>query len=195
MAGVGSSNISFSGLRTAWNEVAFAGGSDPTASSSAVHPGIAISEFHGATFTSGDPIDANGAGDSVSIDTHFKDRTFGTADFIFYLQVTNDGSIMDGNEAFYVQIRSNSGDDVTSEEIAVGDAETLEIVDDSTPTSGITINFVDNLQNNLTGITLSDGMSGSITYTAPGSGGAAAITFGATGSESTPLTMGILAEA
>jgi hypothetical protein len=71
-AAVGTSSISFSGLRTSWGNASYAGGSDPGSST------ISISEFHGATFTSGSPIDANGAGDSVSIDTHFKGRTFGS---------------------------------------------------------------------------------------------------------------------
>ena len=69
-ATVDSSAISFSHLRTAWQNASFAGGSDPGAST------ISISEFNGATFTSGDPIAAT-PGDAVSIDTHFKGRTFG----------------------------------------------------------------------------------------------------------------------
>lgn len=93
MAGVGTSSISFSGLRTSWGNASYAGGSDPAASNSAVHPGIAISEFHGATFTSGNPIDANGAGDSVSIDTHFKGRTFGSSATTYYLQLNNDDAL------------------------------------------------------------------------------------------------------
>ena len=71
-ATVDSSSISFSHLQTAWSNASFAGGSDPGTST------ISISEFHGATFTSGDPIDANAPGDSVSIETHFKERTFGS---------------------------------------------------------------------------------------------------------------------
>ena len=39
MAAVGSSNISFSGLRTAWGSASYAGGSDPGATN------ISISEF------------------------------------------------------------------------------------------------------------------------------------------------------
>jgi len=71
-AAVGTSSISFSGLRTSWGNASYAGGSDPGSST------LSISEFPAPPFTSGSPIDANGAGDSVSIDTHFKGRTFGS---------------------------------------------------------------------------------------------------------------------
>jgi hypothetical protein len=191
-ADVGTSSISFSGLRTAWSNASYAGGSDPGSST------ISISEFHGATFTSGDPINADEAGDSVSINTHFKGRTFGSASSTFYLKITNDGDVMNFDTSFFVQIRGNSGDDVNSDEVHFGalDAVTLEIVDDSIPTSGITINFVsgDASGPNLTSITLSGGMHSDITYTAPGSGGATSITFASTGSSLSPLTMGISAQ-
>ena len=69
MSSVGSSNISFSGLRTAWGNARYVGGSDPGASN------ISLSEFRGATFTSGDTIPASG---SISI-SNFASKTFGSS--------------------------------------------------------------------------------------------------------------------
>ncbi len=71
MSSVGSSNISFSGLRTAWGNARYVGGSDPGASN------ISLSEFRGATFTSGsgDTIPASG---SISI-SDFASKTFGSS--------------------------------------------------------------------------------------------------------------------
>ena len=39
---------------------------------------ISLADFDGATFTSGDPIDADGS-PALSIETHFCGRTFGSA--------------------------------------------------------------------------------------------------------------------
>ena len=93
---------------------------------------------------------------------------------------------------------NNSGDDVNSDEVHFGSASavTLEIVDDSTPTSGITINFVsgDASGPDLNSITLSVGMHSDITYSPPLGGGATSITFASTGSSISPLTMGIAAQ-
>ena len=68
MAGVGTTNISFSGLRTAWGNASYAGGSDPGATD------ISLSEFHGATFTDGNSAPTSG---EISI-SDFSGKTFGT---------------------------------------------------------------------------------------------------------------------
>jgi hypothetical protein len=70
MAAVGSSNISFSGLRTAWGSASYAGGSDPGATN------ISISEFRGATFTDSTTVPTGSA--SISIGSHFRNKTFGS---------------------------------------------------------------------------------------------------------------------
>ena len=44
---VGSSNISFSGLRESWGAASYVGGSDPGSGSNS---NISLSEFRGATF-------------------------------------------------------------------------------------------------------------------------------------------------
>lgn len=69
MAGVGSSNISFSGLRTAWGNASYIGGSDPGSSN------ISLSEFRNAIFTNGTSIPGSG---EISINDDFKDKTFGS---------------------------------------------------------------------------------------------------------------------
>ena len=200
MPDVGSLNISFSGLRGNYNT----GGLDDADDDSGLNAGntnTALSDFRTANFDDDSAVPSGS--DAISIGSHFRNKTFGSASSTYYLKVTNDGSIM-GNATLFVQIRHNSGDDVNSAEIHYGaeSAVTLEIVDDSTPTSGITINFVNDVGIDLTNIVLSDGsggttaMSGSITYIAPGLlGGATSITFGATGTSEIPLTMGITADA
>lgn len=196
-AASGGNDISLNDLRLSYvnngNNGAWSSGDGKDSSEATV----SFSHFNGATFTSGDPIDGDGS-PALSIGTHFCDRTFGSASSTFYLKITNDGDVMNFDTSFFVQIRGNSGDDVNSDEVHFGalDAVTLEIVDDSIPTSGITINFVsgDASGPNLTSITLSGGMHSDITYTAPGSGGATSITFASTGSSLSPLTMGISAQ-
>lgn len=81
MAGVGSSNISFSGLRSSWGNVSYAGGSDPGSTN------ISLSEFRNAILTDGTSIPASG---EISIKDDFKDKIFGyenntfvTSDFNF----------------------------------------------------------------------------------------------------------------
>jgi len=68
-ADVGTSSISFSGMRTAWGAAGYNGGSDPGSSN------ISLSEFRGAQLTKGDPIPSSG---SISINT-LKGRTFKAA--------------------------------------------------------------------------------------------------------------------
>tara|TARA_B100000575_G_scaffold1167_1_gene886 strand:- start:1413 stop:2222 length:810 start_codon:yes stop_codon:yes gene_type:complete len=75
MAGIGSSSISFSGLRTAWGNASYVGGSDPGASN------ISLSEFRNATFTDGTSVPASG---QISLDTNFKGKTFGSSDSFTY---------------------------------------------------------------------------------------------------------------
>tara|TARA_B100001094_G_scaffold196889_1_gene190925 strand:- start:938 stop:2869 length:1932 start_codon:yes stop_codon:yes gene_type:complete len=83
MAGVGSSSISFSSLRTAWGNSSYLGGSDPGSSN------ISISEFRGAEFTDGSSIPDSG---QISIDSNFKGKTFGSSSKSF---VTNDFNFND----------------------------------------------------------------------------------------------------
>ena len=74
MAGVGSTNISFSGLRTAWGNASYAGGSDPGATN------ISLSEFRGATFTNGTTAPSSG---EISINDDFKGKTFGSSSIVY----------------------------------------------------------------------------------------------------------------
>lgn len=83
MAGVGSSSISFSGLRTAWGNSSYLGGSDPGSSN------ISISEFRNAEFTDGTSVPSSG---QISIDSNFKDKTFGSSSNSF---VTGDFNFND----------------------------------------------------------------------------------------------------
>lgn len=87
MAGIGSTNISFSGLRTAWGNASYAGGSDPGATN------ISLSEFYGATFTDGTRAPVSG---EISIND-FSGKTFGP---IIYL---NSSAISSGNKGTSVQ--------------------------------------------------------------------------------------------
>lgn len=68
MAGVGTEDISFSSLRTAWGNASYTGGSDPGATN------ISLSEFYGATFTDGTSAPASG---EISI-SDFSGKTFGS---------------------------------------------------------------------------------------------------------------------
>ena len=72
-AATGGSNISFSQLRTSWdNAGAFNGGSDPSDGSG---ENLRIFNFDGATLSDGTSIDADGS-PAVSIGTHFCGKTF-----------------------------------------------------------------------------------------------------------------------
>ena len=69
-ADVGTSSISFSGMRTAWGTVSYNGGSDPGSTN------ISLSEFRGAQFTNSTSVPSSG---SISINTNFKGKTFKSA--------------------------------------------------------------------------------------------------------------------
>ena len=70
---VGTSNISFSGLRASWGAAGYVGGTDPGSGSDS---NISLSEFRGATFTTG-PSVPDGSDEEISINDDFKERTFG----------------------------------------------------------------------------------------------------------------------
>lgn len=68
---VPNSDISFSVLRDKWAAASpsFPGGGDPGDQNN-----VSLSEFRGATFTSGDPVPSSG---QISINNDFKGRTYG----------------------------------------------------------------------------------------------------------------------
>ena len=78
MAGVGTTNISFSGLRTAWGNASYTGGSDPGSSN------LSLSEFRNATFTDGTSVPSSG---QISLNTNFKGKTFGSTNITNHIQV------------------------------------------------------------------------------------------------------------
>ena len=144
MATIDSSSISFSHLQDAWSNASpnFAGGSDPGTSN------ISISEFHGATFTSGSAIEAE-AGDSVSIDTHFKGRTFGSGTVaLTSVSITGDTNPFTtmGNPYTYTAVPNSGATGVTytwewddsGEQQGIPASSTGGIVDGDTITPDIT---------------------------------------------------------
>tara|TARA_B100002019_G_scaffold215743_1_gene188339 strand:+ start:1877 stop:3853 length:1977 start_codon:yes stop_codon:yes gene_type:complete len=83
MTNIGDTNIKFSVLRQRWSESSFlkadgTNGTDPGLTN------ISLSEFRGALFTDGESVPDNG---SISINTHFKNNIFGSANKSF---VTDD---------------------------------------------------------------------------------------------------------
>ena len=107
MAGIGSSNISFSGLKTAWENAGYAGGSDPGSSN------ISLSEFRNATFSDGTSVPASG---QISINTNFKDKIFGntytTGDFNFHINFSGE------NDRLYPVSKASSTSSTTNSKIA-----------------------------------------------------------------------------
>lgn len=97
MASVGTTNISLNGLRTAWGNAGYAGGSDPGGSN------IALSAFRGATFTDGTSIPTSG---EISIDDDFKGKTFGTSSIVY-----NTGSfrVYDNWSAYSTKLKGTTG--------------------------------------------------------------------------------------
>ena len=77
-ASVGSSSISFSGLRTAWGNASYAGGSDPGSSN------ISLSEFRNATFSDGSSVPSSG---EISINDDFANKTFGSSNITNHIQI------------------------------------------------------------------------------------------------------------
>ena len=82
---IGTSYISFSGLRSAWGEASYVGGSDPGSGSNS---NISLSEFRGATFTNDTSV-PDDSDEEISIEDDFKNKTFGSSD-----SVTNTVEIM-----------------------------------------------------------------------------------------------------
>lgn len=99
MAGVGSTNISFNSLRTAWGNASYAGGSDPGSTN------ISLSEFRGATFTDGTSVPSSG---EISINDDFKDKTFGSSSTSI---VYNTGSfrVYDNWSAYSTKLKGTTG--------------------------------------------------------------------------------------
>lgn len=99
MAGVGSGDISFSSLRTAWGNASYVGGSDPGTTN------ISLSEFRGATFTDGTSVPSSG---EISIDDDFKDKTFGSSTSSI---VYNTGSfrVYDNWSAYSAKLKGTTG--------------------------------------------------------------------------------------
>jgi hypothetical protein len=97
MAGVGPSSISFSGMRTAWGVAGYLGGSDPGSTN------ISLSEFRGSQFTDGTSVPSSG---SISIDTDFKDKTFGSSSIVY-----NTGSfrVYDNWSAYSTKLKGTTG--------------------------------------------------------------------------------------
>lgn len=67
---VGTSDITFSGLRSAWGNAGYSGGTDPGSTN------IQLSEFRGANFTDGTTVPNSG---EISINDDFKGKTFGSS--------------------------------------------------------------------------------------------------------------------
>mgnify|MGYP001256974108 CR=1 FL=1 len=115
---VGSSNISFLGLRNNWNSVGTPGGSDPGTTN------ISLAEFRGATFTDGTTVPGlPGSGEEISINDDFKGKTFGTSaspefEWYYYAYGSNTGTIyiywLDSGGAL-VELRTISGQQHTGQ--------------------------------------------------------------------------------
>lgn len=88
MTNIGDTNISFSLLRQRWSESSFLK-SDGTNGTDPGSTNISLSEFRGALFTDGESVPNNG---EVSINTHFKNNIFGSANNSF---VTSDFNFND----------------------------------------------------------------------------------------------------
>ena len=79
MTDIGDQNISFSLLRTRWSESSFLK-SDGTNGTDPGSTNISLSEFRGALFTNGTNVPDNG---EISINSHFKNNVFGSANNSF----------------------------------------------------------------------------------------------------------------
>lgn len=79
MTDIGDQNISFSLLRTRWSESSFLK-SDGTNGTDPGSTNISLSEFRGALFTNGESVPNNG---EISINSHFKNNVFGSANNSF----------------------------------------------------------------------------------------------------------------
>tara|TARA_Y100001935_G_C17310618_1_gene515806 strand:+ start:933 stop:2924 length:1992 start_codon:yes stop_codon:yes gene_type:complete len=97
MPSVGSTDISFNSLRTAWGNAGYAGGSDPGSTN------ISLSEFRGATFTGGTSVPSSG---EISIKDDFKDKTFGSSSIVY-----NTGSfrVYDNWSAYSTKLKGTTG--------------------------------------------------------------------------------------
>ena len=111
---IGTQHISFSGLRAAWSATGYAPGSDPGGGSNS---NISLSEFRGATFTSGPSVPSD-SDEEISINDDFKGRTFGSVPYEFAINVGGtyaiSGSLSSispssSGYAFTTQIGSNIG--------------------------------------------------------------------------------------
>ena len=197
-AAVAGNNISFNNLRLSYvnngNNGAWSNG-DAKDSNGAK---FSLSEFNGATFTSGDTINGDGS-QSLSIRSHFCDNTFGSSATTYYLQINNDDALTNIrytiDASTYLSWTSGAGGDPTNAVItAIGNSGELVYTDTNNEIS-VSIQRQDSEGKwaNASSITLFDtsGGSGLTVPITPTADNTFTITWTATGSPGSPQILGI----
>ena len=192
-AAVGSSNISLSGLRTAYNN----GGLDDADDDSGLNAGTSntsLDDFRTANFTDSSSVPAGSA--AISIGTHFRNKTFGSAATTYYLRIHNDSAM----SPFFYTITDNSGAFVggtsaTGAVTAFGNSGQLEFLDaNGSITLTITNATGDPLVNGEVNQALSaTTVSPDLTYTGSGADGVGTLAWdeGEGGADGSPSTINI----
>ena len=196
MAGVGSSNISFSSLRTSYN----AGGLDDADDDSGLNAGTtntALSDFRGATFDDDSSIPGGSA--AISISSHFRNKTFGSSATTYYLQLNNDDALTNIrytiDPSTYSSWTSGAGGAPNNTVINAFHNSGELVYTDSNTVISVSIQRQDSEGNwaNATSITGFDtsGGSGLTVPSTPTPGHTFTITWSATGSSGSPQVLGL----
>lgn len=152
---------------------------------------VSLSEFNGATFTSGDPIDGDGS-QSLSIKNHFCNNTFGSSTTTYYLQIDNEGTI----NSFQYEISNissmisgNQGPNLLGP-MGMGSDSSGELKYSDT-NNEITINITDPADSPVTVNNINAGIGLSVTESTPIANGIITLTLSDTGSSGSPLILSI----
>ena len=122
---VGTSDISFSGLQSAYAGTSLTNAADNSGLNSGT-ANTSMADFRGATFTDGNSVPASG---EISISAHMRGKTFGSSATTLTIKATYVGSEAESGVSFFVDSNSATAVPLTSEDYNFSSAQTTTTSD------------------------------------------------------------------
>lgn len=122
---VGTSDISFSGLQSAYAGTSLTNAADNSGLNSGT-ANTSMADFRGATFTDGNSVPASG---EISISTHMRGKTFGSSATTLTIKATYVGSEAESGVSFFVDSNSATSVPLTSDDYNFSSSQTTTTSD------------------------------------------------------------------
>ena len=122
---VGSSDISFSGLQSAYAGTSLTNAADNSGLNSGT-ANTSMADFRGATFTDGNSVPASG---EISISAHMRGKTFGSSATTLTIKATYVGSEAESGISFFVDSNSATSVPLSTEGYTFSSAQTTTTSD------------------------------------------------------------------